>query len=673
MAAIPEYLAELTVAFDAHAAELVLRVDGGREIHRHDRDRGGCGSRLEDENVASLEGVLAASPGAVAVTADDGDAVSRALRAAGAKDCLAAPLMDGDRLMGAVLVLDRGGFAGSRSGELAIFEALARETAGALAKGRLLGDVLEERRKLAEIVDSASDGICTFSQDGTVLTWNPALEHITGLPAESVVGTRDIGRRLRVRTAAGEQVDLRRGSLESLPRDIRLMAMDGRRRHLTCSYSAGSMEQGGAALIVVARDVTPAEEHEALRAQFSQLLEADAARRVVVEQLQQTVVPAPIAVKGAELAAAYESSDPKAPTGGDLYDWQVLPSGEVHVAVVDVLGHGVAATKDALAVVHTLRVLTASGTPLELLVSRADELLQAQHPELVATVIVARYAPDTGRLRVAAGGHPPALVVTPRREVTQVAASGGVIGWPGAGSDTISETVLEPGDALVMYTDGLVEARKNILDGMDDLVRHAAEVADLPADEFARELVSRALAGAERRDDTLALVLRRDPVHAEDQRASWEASPDPAEISQTRRALRDWLSRRGVDAHDASLAAGELLSNAMRSARGRVVLGVCLTDAAIVVDVSDDGQGALDLDQRGRALPPADTEAGRGLYIVRAVAQRVDVLSTSEGSTIRAVLSRHSPLPPRSRADVQDGASLDARALLADEWTWAQP
>ena len=678
LAAVPQFLRELAAAFDAVSAELVLRVEDGREIHRLHRDSGEYRVRVEEEDVASLEGVLAASPGAVTVAASGDDAVSRALRAARANDCLAAPLLDGDRLMGAVLVLDRGGFEGSKAGELAIFEALARETAGALAKGRLLTDVLEERRKLAEIVDSASDGICTFAEDGTVLTWNPALEQITGLHADEVVGRADVGKRLRARTRDGKPVDLTQRPLAGLPRDLRITTQKGEPRHLMCSYSEGATE-GGAALIVMARDVTPAEEHAALRAQFSELLELDAARRVVVERLQETVVPAPIVVAGAEVAAAYEASDPSAPTGGDLYDWQILPSGELHVAVVDVLGHGVAATKDALAVVHTLRVLTASGTPLGELIARADELLQAQHPDLVATVIVARYAPDTGKLRVAAGGHPPALVVTPRREVTQVAASGGVIGWPGAGSDDVSETVLEPGDALVLYTDGLVEARKNILDGMDALVRHAAEVAELPAAVFAQELVSRALAGAQRRDDTLALVLRRDPVHTLDKEVTWEVAPDAAEISRTRRALRDWLVQRGLEAHDATLVAGELLSNAMRSARARVVLRAALVDGEVVLDVSDDGEGEPLLDDRGRKLPDPDTESGRGLFIVRALSHRVDVLSTAEGSTIRVLLPqlRHgSPRPaarPRSRAEVQDGGSLDSRALAGNEWTWASP
>ena len=57
--------------------------------------------------------------------------------------------------------------------------------------------------------------------------------------------------------------------------------------------------------------------------------------------------------------------------------WVVLPDGTLHVAVIDIMGKGVAATKDALAVTHALRLLALDGCPLETLVSRADELALA--------------------------------------------------------------------------------------------------------------------------------------------------------------------------------------------------------------------------------------------------------------------------------------------------------
>ena len=93
---------------------------------------------------------------------------------------------------------------------------------------------------------------------------------------------------------------------------------------------------------------------------------------------------------------------------------------------------------------HALRFAAFDGTPLEHMVLRADDLLSAQAPDLVATVVIARYRPETGELKVASGGHPPALVVGSEGKVTQLTATGGAIGWPGVGSDNIVTTRLQP-------------------------------------------------------------------------------------------------------------------------------------------------------------------------------------------------------------------------------------
>jgi hypothetical protein len=168
----------------------------------------------------------------------------------------------------------------------------------------------------------------------------------------------------------------------------------------------------------------------------------------------------------------------------------------------------VAATKSALAVVHTLRSLALDDTPLEDIVGRAAYLLERQDTELVATVVLGRLDPRPRRLRVVSGGHPPALVASADGTVRQVMAMGGAIGWPGAGTDGVEELVLAPGDTLLLYTDGLVEARKDIVEGLDSLSRDLASVAALPVATMTDELVRRALAGADRRDDTLALGVR---------------------------------------------------------------------------------------------------------------------------------------------------------------------
>src|SRR5439155_1702959 len=101
------------------------------------------------------------------------------------------------------------------------------------------------------------------------------------------------------------------------------------------------------------------------------------------------------------------------------------------------IGSFLAATKDALAVTHALRFLAIDGCPLDRMVVRADELVRVQSPELVATVVVARYSPESGVVRLVGAGHPPALVVSRAGDVREVDAPGVPIGWPGAGSDQV--------------------------------------------------------------------------------------------------------------------------------------------------------------------------------------------------------------------------------------------
>ena len=638
---IPDFLRAAAEVFETRCAVMVLKIDGGREIHSVGLGDGATQVRTEAEDVASFEAAMTAHLGAVRIVARDDGPLALALREAGHRDCLAAPVLDDGRVLGALLLLDQTGIESAPGGQLSVLEALAREVAGALTKGRLLDSVLEERRKLSTVVSATSDGIASLAEDGSARSWNPALERITGLSESEVVGRLDGLSRLDARTPAGEPVDLAAwADGVGLPDELSVRGGTGGRRRLACSYSHAEDEQGRV-LVVVARDVTPVQEFEALRAEFGRLVEQEAARRLVVEQLQAAVVPDTPEVDGLELAVTYVASDPKEPTGGDLWDWTVLPSGELHVAVVDVLGHGVAATKSALSVVHVLRALALDDTPLERIVGRAAELLERQDPDLVATVMLARLDPGTGRLQVVSGGHPPALVVDGSGTVRQVAATGGAIGWPGAGSDGVSEIVLDDGDTLLLYTDGLVEAGKDILVGLDSLSRELGSVRALPVEQLTEELVSRALAGADRRDDTLALVVRRGrsaSVAPPAPRASgrWQIEPRPREAQQLRREVVRWLGDRGVQPVNAALVVAELLANAIRAARSLVVLEVTLARGGVQVAVSDDGPGLVELPDEG--LPSTEGEGGRGLFLVRRLSHGVELVPDTIGTTIRCWL-----------------------------------
>lgn len=634
--AIDDYLREVATCFESRSAALVLLTESSQyETHLLDKREGE--QSVERRSASALEAALAMQADPVRVLDRQSSALAGLLKDAGWRDCTCAPLLDEQRQLGALIVFDQTGLE-SGTADVAVLEALARETAHTLARGRLLESVMEERRKLDQILSTTSDGIFTVGESGDILTWNTACERMTGLPASDVVGRRDVMYRLDARTGGGAPVDFDGWPTQAeLPRDVFITAADDGVRRLSVAASEAHDADGRTrTLVVVARDVTPADEYEELRQRFSELAKRQHAQRIVVDHLQQAVAPTAPELEGADMAVTYVASDPSSPTGGDLYDWHVLPNGELHVAVVDVLGHGVAATKDALTVIHTLRLVAVEGTALIDVVARADQLLSAQDSDLVATVVVARYHPVTGALRVVSGGHPPALVVGADGTVTQLAGTGGAIGWPAVGSDNVISTSLGVHESLVLYTDGLIEARKDILEGMDALVRHASDVSQLPAADFANQLVERALAGAERRDDTLALVLRRTRVAVRPERLRWKVDPgDRDGIRVARRGLHDWLRSQGAESDDPVLVAAELLANAAMAARYAAVLTAEMDGDHVLLEVTDDGAGTHDIEGRGRLLPDDDSERGRGLFLVRALSDEVTTLSIDGGTVVR--------------------------------------
>ena len=376
---------------------------------------------------------------------------------------------------------------------------------------------------------------------------------------------------------------------------------------------------------------------------LERMAELEEAQRDLVHQLQVAVRPGVIQVPDTELGAHYSAAEQGAPTGGDMWDWVALPSGELHVAVIDIMGKGVKATKDALAVAHALRLLVLDGCPMEQVVFRADQIVTQQNPDLVATLVVCRYDPASGRLRIAGAGHPPALLVHDG-QVRQLPAGGIPIGWPGAGSTEVVESKLGRSDSLILYTDGLIEGTRDILAGLDALETAAGETAAFPASQQARILVERSLEHADRRDDSLAVVVRRRPPPATMPRHNLgpfthRLSRSLAGVGLARDLLRDWLVRVPVaeDAvGDLLLVASELSSNGIKHASwddGGAVLRAWVEDADVLIEVADDGAG-LSMPYLDEEPPDTEAERGRGLWLVHTLTDELSQEHSGDGTNV---------------------------------------
>ena len=257
--ALGTFAEEVRSAFASDAVELVL-FDERLLVRSGSEPAGG------DDMARELAAQLIESGVTGRVSVDDAEAeVAAALLAAGRHDVLVTPIVQGGSTIGALCSYDRAGFEGFEEGEDAVLRALAAALARSLEKSDLLTEVVDERRKLSEIVDRSSDGIFTIGAGGLISTWNPAMETITGYKASEMVGAPSFAA-LRPRDGKGEPVWLERWEDgRTRPPELEVVTRDGHERWLGCSYAVAG---DGATLVVVARDITRAREIERLKDDF---------------------------------------------------------------------------------------------------------------------------------------------------------------------------------------------------------------------------------------------------------------------------------------------------------------------------------------------------------------------------------------------------------------------
>jgi hypothetical protein len=147
--------------------------------------------------------------------------------------------------------------------------------------------------------------------------------------------------------------------------------------------------------------------------------------------------------------------------GGDAFDY-AIDDGVLHVGVLDAMGHGLAAAGVAAFALSAYRHSRRRGLGLLETYAAMDGAVGDQFPdERYVTAVIAQLDLETGRLSWISAGHPPPLVVRDGRlSRTLIAPAAAPLGIPLDGpSPTVAQESLQPGDLLLLYTDGLTEAR----------------------------------------------------------------------------------------------------------------------------------------------------------------------------------------------------------------------
>ncbi len=240
-------------------------------------------------------------------------------------------------------------------------------------------------------------------------------------------------------------------------------------------------------------------------------------RTRVAVALQETLLPPLLPeIPGADMAARYRASGAGNLVGGDFYDmFEVLP-GSWGLVLGDVAGIGPEAAALTGVARYTVRAIaSAVQGPADVLAELNDAVLRQASSDRFLTAVFASIDPQPDHLRVtlAVGGHPPPLVLRDDETVEWVEGSHGVLLGVFPDPVLVNQSLdLNPGDAVIFYTDGVIEARNEAGEefGLERLGELLSTCGGRSAEGIARRIERSVLDHrGERTEDDIAIVVLR--------------------------------------------------------------------------------------------------------------------------------------------------------------------
>ncbi len=367
-------------------------------------------------------------------------------------------------------------------------------------------------------------------------------------------------------------------------------------------------------------------------------------------------------IPGMSVAARYVPTGGGLQVGGDWYDVIPLPNGRFALAIGDVQGHDVHAAGLMGQLRIALRAYASEGHRPDAVLSRASRFLHgisdedASDPRF-ATCVYVEVDPATGVLDIARAGHPdPAFRMADGTVLTRPTSGGLPLGIDPDADYPTTRLALEPGETMLICTDGLIETGGHDLDTGWRRLRVILEEHKGDLEELADTLVQ-AVHGpsshhttgplADRREDDIAmLLLSREgegcgygdtmtAVRPVRRTVLTVAQAEPERVASARQQLRellhDWASPDQVDS--AVLLLSELLTNVLVHTDSDALLVAEITGAVgerrLRIEVTDGGD---DLPHKRR--PGELASSGRGLVLIELLAHAWGVDPRGESKSI---------------------------------------
>ena len=333
--------------------------------------------------------------------------------------------------------------------------------------------------------------------------------------------------------------------------------------------------------------------------------------------------------------AAYIPGAEEAIVGGDWYDAFKLPDGRIALSIGDVAGHGLRAAIVMGEVRQAFRAAALNPKSPSLVLERANTIVNMRPNPVMVTAIFGIIDPATSTITYAAAGHPPPVLALPCTLVERLPTGGIPLGIADEIDATDWSFTIPPGAYLALYTDGLIEFSHDVLEGETLLVDALRAEVVTRTPKPAHALMGRLFEHRKNSDDCAALIVGADDAVQRNFTFDFSAIPLAAPI--VRRSLQRYALRLGLtddQTYALMTAVGEAVANAVEHAYadhpGTVKLRIEPTDTALAITIEDNG--------RWKQQQKRD-ERGRGLPLMRALMDGVEIRTNAASTTIRLTMT----------------------------------
>jgi serine phosphatase RsbU (regulator of sigma subunit) len=243
----------------------------------------------------------------------------------------------------------------------------------------------------------------------------------------------------------------------------------------------------------------------------------------IADVLQAAVLSPLESAPGVESSVLYRPASSSANIGGDFYDLFRIDEQRVGIVVGDVSGKGIEAARLTSLLHDGIRAYAYEGRDAAQVLGSVNRLVhRATPPEMFATLFFGVLEPETGKLSYCVAGHPPPIVVAPEAARFLGGEQSPLLGSFPDVEYALCDAKLATGEMLVLYTDGITEARAGAgMLGEERLLKMLTKMRHSSAQRLPERLLAGVLKFAEGRlsDDTVVLCVKRTQSDADDDRS----------------------------------------------------------------------------------------------------------------------------------------------------------